>query len=40
MVFRLKEKGEYGKPDVYAEEDEIKDGIFDGLIIGLKEIFK
>lgn len=40
MVFKLKENGEYGKPGMYTEEDRIKAGIFDGLEIDLKEIFR
>lgn len=40
MVFKLKENKEYGKPDMYTEEDKIKVGIFDELVIDLKEVFK
>ena len=40
MVFNLKENKEYGKPDMYTEDDKIKVGIFDELIIDLKEVFR
>lgn len=40
MIFKLKENGEYGKPETYSEEDLITVGIFEDLIIDLKEVFK
>ena len=39
MVFKLDENKKYRKFDVYANEDSITVGIFEGLIIDLKEIF-
>lgn len=40
MVFKLKENGEYGKPEVYSHESEVLVGIFDDLTIDLKLVFK
>ena len=39
MVFKLGEKGEYGKPDMYAAADKIKVGIFEDLEIDLNTVF-
>ena len=40
MVYRLFENGKYGRAEVYSEEDKVKVGIFDDIIIELKEIVK
>ncbi len=39
MVFKLKRKKEYGKPDVYSKEDKIKVSILNDLIIDLDVVF-
>jgi Uma2 family endonuclease len=39
MIFTLNEKGEYVKPKVYAEKDEIPVNIFQDLIIYLESVF-
>jgi len=38
-VYRLEENNKYGNSETYIKEDELKVGIFDDLIIDLKEIF-
>ena len=40
IVFQLNDKGEYGKPETYAELDSITVGILDDLDINLKEVFR
>jgi Uncharacterized protein conserved in cyanobacteria len=39
MVYKLNENGKYGRPEVYSDEDSVEVGIFQELIIDLKEIF-
>lgn len=39
MVFKLGENKEYGRPEIYGEEDKINVGIFE-LKIGLEMVFK
>ena len=39
MVFKLTKGGEYGKPDIYSWEDEVKAAVLSPLVIDLKEIF-
>jgi Uma2 family endonuclease len=39
MVYRLLENGRYGRAEVYSQEDKVKVGIFDDLIIDLPMIF-
>jgi Uma2 family endonuclease len=39
MVFLLQENGEYGKPRIYAGEDQVSVNLFPDLIIDLKDIF-
>lgn len=38
-VFTIQPDNRYGRPDVYAEEDAIKVGIFETLVIDLKSVF-
>jgi Uma2 family endonuclease len=40
MVYRLLENGNYGRAEVYSEKNSVNVGIFDDLVIDLKEIFK
>ena len=40
MVFRLLDSGEYGKPHIYAGEDQIPVNLFPDLVIDLKRVFK
>lgn len=40
MVFHLDPQGQYGRPAVYAGEDNIRVGILDEFSIPLKDIFK
>lgn len=39
MVFKIGENGKYGRPETYAEEDQVKVGIFDDLVVDLKTVF-
>lgn len=39
MVYKLGESGKYGRPEVYSDDESIEVGIFDGLMIDLREIF-
>ena len=39
-VFKLSEGGQYGRPDVYSEEDRVKVGILEGLEIELEPVFR
>lgn len=39
-VYRLDGNGKYGLPEVYSAEDTIKVGIFDDLVIDLKQVFE
>jgi Uncharacterized protein conserved in cyanobacteria len=39
MIFSLSETGEYGKPKVYAEKDEIPVNLFQDLVIYLGSVF-
>jgi Uma2 family endonuclease len=38
-VFMLGENGRYGRPEIYAEDDEIQVNVFTDLKIGLKAVF-
>jgi Uma2 family endonuclease len=38
-VYKLTDGGKYGRPEIYAEEDLVKVGIFPDLAVDLKEIF-
>lgn len=40
MVFKLGENKEYGKPDMYGDEDPINVGVFEDLTIDLKAVFQ
>ncbi len=40
MVFQLNDHREYGKPHIYAGEDQIRVGLFPDLVIDLKKVFK
>ncbi|MCD5406806.1 MAG: Uma2 family endonuclease [Desulfotomaculum sp.] len=39
-VFKLDSSGKYGRPEVYAEEEQVKVEIFDDLIIDLAVVFE
>jgi Uma2 family endonuclease len=39
MVYRLSENGKYGRAEVYSGVDKVRAGLFDDLVIDLKEIF-
>lgn len=39
MVFQSRENRQFGRPDIYAGEDEIKSGLFDDFVISLKLVF-
>lgn len=39
MVFKLGDNHRYGRPDIYSDEDKIKVGIFQDLVIDLKPVF-
>lgn len=40
MVFTLGDNKSYGKPKIYTEEDKLTVGIFEELVIDLKEVFR
>jgi Uma2 family endonuclease len=40
MVFQLNDHREYGKPRIYAGEDQIQVGLFPDLVIDLRKVFK
>lgn len=39
MVYRLSENGKYSRAEIYSEADKAKVGLFDDLVIDLKDIF-
>jgi Uma2 family endonuclease len=40
MVFKMDEKGRYGRPEIYSEEDNIEVGLFSGdLSVDLRAVF-
>jgi len=39
MVYKLNESGQYGRPEIYSSEAQVKVGIFPDLTINLKEVF-
>ena len=39
MVFKLNEKGEYGKPDMHISSDTVRVGIFEDLELDMKTVF-
>lgn len=38
-IFTLGENGRYGRPDIYSDNDNIKVGIFEDLVIKLERVF-
>ena len=38
-VFSLDENSRYGRPELYSENDKIKVGIFEDLIVELQRVF-
>ncbi len=39
FVYQIDETGKYGAPTIYRDEDAVKIGIFENLVINLKNIF-
>lgn len=39
MVYRLREDGKYGTPDVYGEAEQVPVGVLEGLQIDLQRVF-
>lgn len=40
MVFKMGDDNKYGRPYVYGDEDSVRVGIFDDLVVDLKQVFK
>lgn len=39
-IFKLESDNRYGRTEIYSEENKVKVGIFEDLVIDLKEVFK